>query len=51
MGLRATHADPQLWLKRESGALVLVASTHLDDLKYASRDEAMQELVVYDTAS
>ncbi|CAK0888018.1 unnamed protein product, partial [Prorocentrum cordatum] len=45
IGLRATHADPQLWLKHESRVLVMVASTHLHDLKYAGRDKATSELV------
>ncbi|CAK0824004.1 unnamed protein product, partial [Prorocentrum cordatum] len=43
--LRVTRADPQLWLKHEDRVMAMVASTHLDDLKYAGRDKATSELV------
>ncbi|CAK0867548.1 unnamed protein product [Prorocentrum cordatum] len=45
VGLRATHADPHLWLKHEGKVLTLVASTHLDDLKCAGRDKARDEMI------
>ena len=45
MGLRATRADPQPWLKQERDALMPIASTHLDDLTCAGRDKPRQELV------
>eukprot|EP00959_Pyramimonas_sp_CCMP1952_P129946 2717607-Pyramimonas_sp.AAC.1 len=45
VGIRATHADPQVWLKHEERVLTLVASTHLDDLRYACRDKARDEMI------
>ena len=43
-GLKPTHADPQLWELHEGAMLVLMLSTHLDDLKVTGTSSAIAAL-------
>ena len=45
VGLKPLQADPQLFIKHSHGQLVLIASTHVDDLKAAGDDKEIELLI------
>ena len=46
-GLKAAKTDPQVFMKHLRGTLVLVVSTHVDDLKGAGEDEQRKALILH----
>ena len=45
LGLVATQADPQFFIKHEGGQLVLAMTTHVDDLKITGKPSEMAEVI------
>ena len=45
LGLVATQADPQFFIKHEGGQLVLAMTTHVDDLKITGKPSEMAKVI------
>ena len=45
VGLRATCADKELYVKHHNGVLILILSTHVDDLKFCGTEDECKSLI------
>lgn len=45
VGLQATCADKELYVKHHNGVLILILSTHVDDLKFCGKEDECKALI------